>query len=97
MNLVFFLTAVIMFVACLCHANEMSGKSPAGLIIGLVLMMIGDVGYALFALYSMGRQPDFEHMAFMTLGAFFINGATLWFICNRRQVRREGGKCHQHS
>lgn len=97
MNLVFFLTAVIMFIACLNHANEMSGHSPAGLIVGLVLMMIGDVGYGLFALYGMSRQPDFEHMAFMTLGAFFISGATLWFFCERRHIRREAGKCHQHS
>jgi len=91
MSFVYFLISVVMFGACLHHANEMSGKTPKGLIIGLVCIMVGDLAFGLIALYQKG--PDI----YMIFGSIFIFGLILWFTCERRHIRRGGQEWHPHN
>lgn len=49
---IFIITALVLFIACLHQANEMTARTHWRFKAGLILMMVGDVAAALGALYS---------------------------------------------
>lgn len=84
MKTVFIFFLVALFLACMHQANELNGRSPKRLIIGLILIMVGDVAIALCVLYGLTNAID------TVVGSVMFAGITLWLYSERRTKPNAG-------